>query len=206
MVNCIDRMVNIYPYIFRASEPDLVVIDNVTYIYLIKKDMFKYFSDILKNFTPAQRMIALSLLLLTVFLATTGPNFIKSFREDNKVLVDRVILQNRVIDEMKIDINKLNKNIDTLNYQLRINQIECTNLVIRREKEIMAQIVVLEENMSRKQSISLMENMTGQKSNDSIHVVMSTLPEPNTDFLRQVQSIKSELQKSIDNKTLILWK
>ena len=206
MVNCIDRMVNIYPYIFRASEPYLVDIDNVTYIYLIKIDMFKYFSDILKNFTPAQRMIALSLLLLTVFLATTGPSFIKSFRDDNKVLVDRVILQNRVIDEMKLDIKKLNKDIDTLNYQLRINQIECTNLVIRREKEIMSQIVVLEQNISRKQTMTSLENLTGQKSNDSIHVVMSMLPDPDSDFLRQVQSIKTELQKSIDNKILILWK
>lgn len=168
--------------------------------------MIKYLSEKLKNFTAAQRMIALTLFLLTVFLITTLPIFIKSYNEDNKVLVNRVILLNRVVEELNSDVKKLTMDNDSLNYKLRVNQIECTNLVKRREKEIMAQIDVLEENMSRKQTISSMENITGQKSNDSTNVVMSTFPELNTDFLRQVRSIKSEIQKSIDNKMLILWK
>ena len=53
--------------------------------------MFKYIAAILKTISPAQRLIALSIVLLSITLILTGPKIVNSMTQDTEELKIKVI-------------------------------------------------------------------------------------------------------------------
>lgn len=98
--------------------------------------MFKYISDILGKFSMGQRIVALLLLLLTITIITISPNLIDALTQDNTELDVK-------IERQKNEIDFLQKEVDTLKVTIRNNSRECTDEIIKREKEIMEEIEIL---------------------------------------------------------------
>ena len=90
--------------------------------------MLKYISTILSQFTPAQRIIALVLLLFSIVTMSLAPSFISTITLDRNELMSN-------LENKEARIKTLESNIDTLSEQIRKNQIDCTNRITRREQE-----------------------------------------------------------------------
>jgi peptidoglycan hydrolase CwlO-like protein len=89
--------------------------------------MFKYISSILAQFTSGQKIIALSLLLLSIVFVTLGPSLVNTITLDRDELTQD--LKNK-----EVRIKKLESDIDTLSEKIRNNQMECTDQITLREK------------------------------------------------------------------------
>jgi cell division protein FtsL len=89
--------------------------------------MFKYIAAILKTISPAQRVIALSIVLLSITLISVGPKIVSSFTQDTEELKAKVELQRTEIAGLTTRVNELNK-------QVLDNQRACTNEIIQKEK------------------------------------------------------------------------
>jgi uncharacterized protein YoxC len=85
--------------------------------------MFKYIDAILKTISPAQRLIALSIVLLSITLILTGPKIVNSMTQDTEELKIKVEIQRTEITNLTVRVNELNK-------QVIDNQRECTNEII----------------------------------------------------------------------------
>ena len=152
--------------------------------------MFKYVSDILKNFSMSQRIIALILLLFTIVIVLTGPKIVDSLTKDNTELIEKIEIQDLIIGDLKKDINNLNVQVDTLNNILRLNQIECTNQIIKREKEIMVQLSTLERNVINSLPVRMMDDSKSSYEYD----------ESSVNAILGIQSIRVGIEKSINSK------
>lgn len=95
--------------------------------------MLKYFSEILSKFTVGQRLIVLGILVAAFVLVTLGPKVLDTFTIDNTE-------STQTISSLRAQVRQLQNDMDTLNNRLRKNQIECTDMIIQREKEILADI------------------------------------------------------------------
>ena len=92
--------------------------------------MLKYVSGILKTISPAQRLIALCILILAIVIMTIGPRIVDSLTKDTEELKNKVAMQKSEIVDLSTRVNELNK-------QVLENQKECTNSLIAKEKEIL---------------------------------------------------------------------
>lgn len=93
--------------------------------------MFKYISQILKSFTPAQRITALIILVIAITAITLGPSLIESNTTTCTELEVRVKSQETQIIE-------LNARVEQLNRQVLSGQQECTDNLIAKQQEIMS--------------------------------------------------------------------
>jgi hypothetical protein len=91
--------------------------------------MIKYVTNILKLLTPAQRILGLFMLLLTITLIGIGPQIITALSSDCKTLEVRVNTQDSII-------LKLNKRVGELSNEIIDNQTECTDKLLKKQKEI----------------------------------------------------------------------
>lgn len=90
--------------------------------------MFKYISTILSQFTAAQRIIALIILVVSIVIITLGPSFISAITLDRGELIEDLgRKENRIED--------LERRIDTLSNRLIANQRNCTDMITSREEE-----------------------------------------------------------------------
>ena len=153
--------------------------------------MFKYISIILKRFSPAQRIIVLMLLLVTIIMVLSVPKIVDSLTIDNTELTKRIETQDVIIQDLNRDVIKLNNSIDTLNNKLRVNQIECTNLVIRREKEILDQISKLQRNVINSVPVKIMDEKSVYDGGYDESLVKA---------LKGMEEIKVGIDKSIKGK------
>ena len=71
--------------------------------------MFKYIDAILKTISPAQRLIALSIVLLSITLILTGPKIVNSMTQDTEELKIKVEIQRTEITNLTVRVNELNK-------------------------------------------------------------------------------------------------
>jgi multidrug resistance efflux pump len=104
--------------------------------------MFKHISEILKQFTSAQKTLALLMLLLSIILMTLGPKMIDATSIDNteyKSKVDRQILE----------IKDLQMTVDSLDTKIRNGQRQCTNEIAQRESEFIAMLDELKYDMNK---------------------------------------------------------
>ena len=157
--------------------------------------MFKYISEILKRFSSIQRVLVLILLLLTIIMVLSVPRIVDSLTFNDTELSKRIEIQDFIIQNLNNDLYKLNKDIDTLNNKLRINQIECTNLVIKREKEILEQLSSLQKRAINSVPVRMMDSMSDKRMMD--REIRDTT---GVYVLRGIEVIKSDLIKSINSK------
>ena len=82
--------------------------------------MFRYISEILSQFSTAQKVIALSLLLFSIVTISIGPSLIGAINLDKTEL-------NAEIDKKDKKINQLEKYLDSKDSLIRYGQQSCTN-------------------------------------------------------------------------------
>lgn len=105
-------------------------------------DFFKYISEILSKFSPAQRILALLLLLLTITIISVTP-----------VITDALSTTDQECDaktgRLEKRIEALESENDTLITQIRRNRTECTDAIARREDEFMGLLDDLKRDIAK---------------------------------------------------------
>lgn len=102
--------------------------------------MFKYISKILEQFTMSQKIVALSMLLLSITTIIIAPSLISS------IILNRDEL-NSEIENQNIKIKELKSDIDSLEYKIRKNEKECTNQILLREEEFLQMLDQLKDDI-----------------------------------------------------------
>ena len=167
--------------------------------------MFEYIASILKTISPAQRVIALSIVLLSITLIAIGPKIVSSFTQDNEELKSKVELQRIEISDLSIRVTELNK-------QVIANQRECTNEIISKEKELLAMIAEIEVEIYKKPKPVIRKQskvfVSGNGDSGSDEVAMMRLPEPqivevpvtNPKMISLIKKLKTNIQKDLKEK------
>ena len=117
--------------------------------------MFKYISEILKSFTPAQRITALLILVFSIIILTLGPSLIQRNTKNCDELLIRIKSQENQIVE-------LNTRVTELNDELISGQKECTDNLIAKQKEIMDIV----NGMIKDAEVSRPKKMMMKRTND----------------------------------------
>ena len=102
--------------------------------------MLKHFSEILKQFTRNQRIIALLLLSITMIFLVVGSKLVYTMSPEVSDLKD-------TIKEYRLELRELRLEVSNLNSELRRSQRDCTDLIMQRESEIMREIYELESRI-----------------------------------------------------------
>ena len=138
--------VGIFPVFFRDPRPTSsvlistslrTILNNVVGVFI---GMFKYIKEILSQISPAQRFMALVIILFSISLILVGPKIVESLTQSNEELI---VIMNRQREQ----IIKLNSELSELNLEMIKNKTECTDLVIQREKEILTMIEGLQRGL-----------------------------------------------------------
>ena len=152
--------------------------------------MFKYISDIIQNISPKQRLFALFITLLFIFLITFGGKIISTISESDKALlrkVERLELSNKQLGEQ-------NQELQTIIIQ---SQLQCTKDITDVRQQILTEIGLLEKEMSQTTRVNKMSVYT----EDTIQVSMMRRPEPqqlpHTKVLIHLKEMKKQLQEDI---------
>ena len=107
--------------------------------------MFKYIAEILAQFTKAQKVIALLMVLLSVIIISLAPSFIGAMTVDCEELKSQVARQNTRI----VSLENL---VDTLDLKIRKSQRECTNEITTRESEFIQMLEELKRDARLKEA------------------------------------------------------
>jgi len=165
--------------------------------------MFKYISEILKSFSPAQRIIALLILVISIIIITLGPGLINSQTNTCEELKIRIKSQEEQIVE-------LNTRVTELNTELLSGQRECTDNLIAKQKEIMDIVNGMindAENTPKttivKESKPMLKMNTGEENGEGhVEAMMPPPSQPdviiikdNTDMVKKLKTMKSKLEK-----------
>lgn len=110
--------------------------------------MIQYISGILDKVSLKQRLLALALLLITIIALTLGDSIIKSFKPDNEAKDQTVQLQKRQIQQLTQTVSNLTLRVDSLSTEVSQSYIQCSNRMIKREKEIYVQIEELQKELT----------------------------------------------------------
>ena len=94
--------------------------------------------EILSTLTRRQRMLGLIILVVATVLIFVLPPYFKSVSPEILELKETISFQQSQIDNMNVTIIVQNEKLGDLNNQIIINQQECTNRIVEREKEIMS--------------------------------------------------------------------
>jgi len=125
--------------------------------------MFRYISEILSQFSTPQKVIALSLILLSIVIITIGPSLIES----NDELKIKIKEKNDKIKTLEIEINEK----DT---KIRNEQKSCTNQIIEREKEFIVMLDHL-KNKAKTEDGKIISSLNREsfQIKDSLHSPVS---------------------------------
>jgi hypothetical protein len=156
--------------------------------------MFNYIEGILKRFSARQRILVLILILSTIISVNAVPRIITAMTYDNEELTKKVETQAFINDNLNKDVINLNKEIEVLNTTIRTNQMDCTNQILNREKEILGQLSVLEQRIVNSAPVK-MESINDKSVKYEVEEDVMGVQ-----ALKGIQSIKLGLQKSIDGK------
>lgn len=167
--------------------------------------MFKYVSNILKTISPAQRVMALSMLLVSITLIAIGPKIVNSFTQDTEELKNKVELQRQEIDALTLRVSELNK-------QVIDNQTQCTNEIVSRQREMLAMITEIEAEAlktgPRKLNVT-QERYATNNGGENGEERMMMMPAPaqvievpvvNPKMVSLVKKFKKDIQKDINGK------
>lgn len=156
--------------------------------------MFKYLAEILNSFSPAQRIIALLILVSTITTITLGPTLIKENTKDCAELELRLASQSRQISE-------LNTRIETLNRELIAGQQLCTNNLIQKQQQIMGLIDgMIQETQTGVKSATLpvkaKDTHVNERQDPNEPVMMMVArPEVAPDNRKEIESYQKTLKK-----------
>jgi hypothetical protein len=173
--------------------------------------MFNYISQILKNFTSSQRILALLILVTSIVTITLGPSFINSNTNTCDELTIRLKSQEQQIIE-------LNQRVNELNSQLLTGQKECTDNLISKQKEIMDIVngmikdaessnkqTIVKTNETRKVTMKIMDEgngSTGEMSQMRIEKPETKviIVKDNTEMIKKLKTMKSNIQNNFKTK------
>ena len=155
--------------------------------------MFKYISGILGTISPGQRLVALSILLLSITLIAIGPKIVNSFTHDTEELNNKINLQKSEINDLTVRIKELSK-------QVIDNERECTNSLVSKERELLTAISEI-ENEFRKSEIKT-NTSHYRMINDSNSNARVVTPQPNNHrkMFKMISSLKLKVKKDIESK------
>jgi hypothetical protein len=167
--------------------------------------MFNNISDILKSFTPAQRITALLILVFTIVLISLGPSLIDRHTTDCSELEIRVKSQQTQIMELSAQVEKLNRDLIS-------GQSECTANLIQKQQEIMNIVngMIEEAQCSVKPTVRRQEQMMkpgpdqGSGAGEG-ELAYSRAPEPEPvqvidETLPKLKQLKAQIQKTMRSK------
>ena len=153
--------------------------------------MFESLANILKTLTPAQRLWALSILLLSIVAITLGPNYIGRNNCDDLY---------PIIKQQKAEIASLNQEILAV-------QRECTKNSLDREREIRQIVLELEGQIdlisrlqSRKVLMKTSYHDTISLSGDSIRLVEKIQVQQNPMDMSGIKKSISCLKEKLKEK------
>ena len=173
--------------------------------------MFQYISQILKSFTPGQRILALLILVVSIIMITLGPSLINSNTNTCDELTIRLKSQENQIIE-------LNQRVNELNTQLLSGQKECTDNLIAKQREIMDMVnsmikdaehsnkqTIVKTDVPRKLTMKRMDN--GDESTGEVSAMMIKEPETkviivkdNTEMIKKLKTMKTKIQTNFKTK------
>lgn len=123
--------------------------------------MFRYISEILSQFSTPQKVIALSLILLSIVIITIGPSMIESNDEMKEEILDKS-------DKIKA----LERELKEKDIIIRKEQKSCTNEILEREKEFISMLDYLQDKAKKENnriiSRTNMESFPVRPINDSL--------------------------------------
>lgn len=93
--------------------------------------------QILITLTRRQRMAGLIILVLAAIAIFVLPQYFKSISPETEELKKTISFQQTQIDTLNNNLLFQNRKLVDLNRQIILNQEECTNRIVEREKEIM---------------------------------------------------------------------
>jgi len=152
--------------------------------------MFKYISEILSQFSITQRILALLIVLSSIVIITVGPSLIDANTQDCEDLSDKIKRQDT-------EITTLTQDVDNLKQQIRKNSQECTDEILRREKEIMEEIDNLRyaiERNGRRQNLSITQDTVAVQG---MIILEDETPKMMMDGLKR---IKRNIEIDMDNR------
>jgi hypothetical protein len=141
--------------------------------------MFRYISEILSQFSTAQKVIALSLLLFSIVTISIGPSLIGAINLDKTEL-------NAEIDKKDKKINQLEKYLDSKDSLIRYGQQSCTNQIIQREKEFVTMLDALKQKAMLENGSTRIVNQTlvRESSQSDSMLTTSYSPQRNTIIIK----------------------
>jgi hypothetical protein len=174
--------------------------------------MFQYISQILKSFTPGQRILALLILVASIVTITLGPSLINSNTSTCDELTIRLKSQEQQIVE-------LNQRVNELNTQVLTGQKECTDNLISKQKEIMDIVngmikdaeytnkqTIVKTDETRRMNIKRIDDGNGSTGDE---VSEMRIPEPelkvivvkdNTEMIKKLKTMKTKIQTNFKTK------
>lgn len=174
--------------------------------------MFNNISEILKSFTPAQRITALLILVFTIVLVTLGPSIIDSNTSTCDELTIRLKSQSEQLKAQQAQIEDLSLQVEELNEDLLQGQSECTANLIQKQQEIMGLVNnMIEETQlkaslkNRRTSMVQLSPEPVEESNGTERLAYSRAPEPEPaqepdETLIRLKKLKTQIQKSLMSK------
>jgi cell division protein FtsB len=152
--------------------------------------MFQHLAEILKSFSPAQRILALLILVSTIAIISLGPTLIKENTKDCKDLTIQIESQTRQIEH-------LSQRIEELNREIVAGQDQCTDHLIQKQAQIASLIDGIihetqqQAKLAKQHQPRYLERMEGH---DEHRVAMMPLPqEPQPDPSESYQKMLKKL-------------
>lgn len=123
--------------------------------------MFKYISEILAQFSKAQKITVLCILLFVILIISLGPSFISAITLDRKDL-------NTKIGQQDSTIRNLNTQVSELDLKIRRSESQCTNEIVKREMEFISMLDTLRKEMKMYNRLTRPMINTSTVKNDSL--------------------------------------
>ena len=169
------------------TDNQTLIINGGGFIFI---DMFKYVADIIKNISPQQRLFALFITLMFIFLITFGGRIISAVSQTDKSLI-------RKVDRLEISNTQLSEQNQELQTLIIQSQLQCTKDITEVRKQILSEIGLLEKEMTQTTRTNKMSIYT----EDTVQVSMIRIEEPqtNTQVISHLKKMKQQLQKEIQS-------
>jgi len=159
--------------------------------------MFKYISDILNQFNTSQKITALLIVLFSIVSITIGPTLIDATFTDCEELSTKVKNLREDLEYEKKQNRKLRDYTETLNDRIRMSAIQCTDEIVKREKELLWQIERIERKVASQEKVVIMDTITQIDYVDGKPAVTVTME--NDELVEDVKRLKSNLSRDIGN-------
>ena len=143
--------------------------------------MFESLANILKTLTPAQRLLALAILLLSIVAITLGPGYINRNNCDDLY---------PIIKQQKTEIALLSKEILDV-------QKECTQNSLQREREIREIVLQLEAEIDKMGKLQTARIYRKETIRDTVQNGGDTIMRVESSQIRVISPDLSGMRKSL---------